>query len=788
MRVLDRKLLRDLRGMTGQVLTIGLVVAAGIAGYLSLRATWSSLVDSRDAYYERYRFGDAFAWLDRAPEGISTRLEAIPGVARVHTRIVHSVRIPLEGEEQTATGVVVSLPPDGNPPLNAIHLARGRLPEGGQDDEALLLEAFADRRGIEPGDTMRVVMDGSLRRLIVVGIAASPEFVYPQPPGGALLPDEERFAVLWMDRRAVAPVFRLEGAFNDAVFRLNRDASLREVVAEVDRILEPYGGRGAVGRALQPSNYFLEGELAQLRQFATVLPIIFLGVAAFLLNVVLSRMLALQRTQVAALKAVGYSSREIGGHYLKFAVAVVLLGALGGIALGAWMGEGITNLYGQFFGFPDLQFRLRPGDTVLAVALALAAGVAGAMASLRRILRLSPAEAMRPEAPTRYRPSLPERLGLGKLVGPSGRMVLREVGRRPVRLALSSFGIALAVAVLVIARFSSDALEFLIDQQFYRAWREDVTVTFTHPVPERGVREFLHFPGVRRAEGLRTTSARFANGHLEREAALLGYPDGARLRQLIDGEGNVMPLPETGVIFTRKLAELLGVSPGDTLRVALREGRMRNRTVVVGGLVDEMFGLQAHMPLRELNALLDEEPRVTQAVLTVDADRRVELEQRLVEVPAVADVSTRAAIISRFREASGDMLTIMTLVLSAFAAAIAGGVVYNNARVALSMRARDLSSLRVLGFTRKEVSTILFGEMAVEVILAIPIGFLLGHWMAVGIAGSVDPERYRLPVMISPWTYGYAVAVILLAAALTAVAVRRRVNRLDLVGVLKTQD
>lgn len=785
---LDRKLVRDLGGLLGQGITISLVVGAGIGGFIALRATFTSLQDSQAQYYEQYRFGHVFAQAERAPLNLIPRLEAIPGVALAYPRLVEPVRVPVEGALQSPVGQVVSLPPGGVAPLNAVLLREGRFPAPGQQDEALLLDTFAERWGFAVGDTVRVILNGTLRPLQITGLATSPEFIYPIPSGGSIIPDDSRFAVFWMDVRGIAPLVRMEGAFNDLVLRLHPGASEREVLAGVDAILDPYGGRGSYGRDLQPSHFILEGELDQLRQFALVVPIIFLGVAAFLLNVVLSRLLHLQRTQIAALKALGYLNREIGLHFLKMVSGVVVAGAILGVLIGQWLGGAMTNLYGSFFGFPVLQFRMGWDGPVLGIGVALAAGFLGAFGSLRGILALSPAEAMSPPPPARYRPTLLERMGLGRVLGASGRMVLREVGRRPVRTSLSALGIALSLGIVVVGRFSVDALDVLIEEQFYRAWREDVTVSFARPLPERAVRELLPLPGVLHAEGVRITPARIFWGHRWRDIPLQGYRDDATLRQLLDGQGAIHPLPPGGVVLTEKLGEVLAVRVGDTVRVRLREGRPGDKQLVVTGMVDEMFGLQGHMRLQDLNALLGEEPRVSQALLTVDPAQLERLERKLATLPGVADVGSRAALIRGFREQSGELLTVMTLILTAFATVIAAGVVYNNARVAVSVRERDLASLRVLGFTKREISAVLLGELGVQVALAIPLGLWVGYRLSVGIAGTVDPERYRLPIIISPESYAYAVGVVLAASAVSALLVRRRLDRLDLIGVLKTRE
>ncbi len=785
---LDRKLIRDLKGMLGQGITISLVVAAGISGFLTLRATYSSLLESRDQYYEEYRFGDVFAQLDRAPESVAERMESVPGVALVHTRVAESARILMEGPAQSPQALILSLPPGGDAPLNQVLLREGRWPGAGESDEALLLDTFAERWEVAAGDTLGVVMNGALRSVRITGLATSPEFIYPMPPGGALIPDDERFAVLWMDRRGMAPIFRMEGAFNDVVVRMNPGALEREVLAGIDGVLEPYGGRGAVGRDLQPSNFILDGELEQLRQFSTVVPIIFLGVAAFLLNMVLSRLLHLQRTQVAALKALGYHDSEVGLHYLKMTLGVVIAGSVLGVVLGWYLGRAMTLFYGNFFGFPILEFRMGWRAPLAGILIAGGAGVIGAFTALRKILALSPAEAMSPEPPARYRPTLPERMGLGRLVGPMGRMVLRELGRRPLRTGLSALGIALAIAIVVVGRFSEDAMNYLMEEQFYRAWRENVTVAFAGPTPERAIREIAALPGVAHAEGMRVTSVRMYAGHRWRDVPLQGYPDEARLRQLLDADGRLRPFPDEGVVITEKLGEVLGIAPGDSVRVTLREGRPGEATLRITGTVDEMLGMQGHMRMSELNALLAEGPVVSQALVQIDPRDVDALEARLMEWPGVLDVASRDALVERFREQSAEMLTVMTLILTLFASVIAAGVVYNNARVAVSMRERDLASLRVLGFSRREISTVLLGEMGVQVLIAIPPGLWIGHRLCVWIAGTVDPERYRLPVVLSAETYGFAVSVILVAATASALLVRRKLDRLDLIGVLKTRE
>lgn len=786
MKSLDRKLLRDLGKHRGQVITIALVVACGIASFVTLRTTYVSLRGSQAAYYDSYRFADVFASLERAPESVEGQLELIDGVARVGTRVVDTIRLPMRDMDQPATGRLVSLPPGGEAPLNGVYLREGRMVEAGRGDEAVVLEAFANAHELELGARLPAVINGTLRDLTVVGIGMSPEYVFAMKPGD-FAPDDRGFTVVWMDRDAIAPAFDMDGAFNDVSLSLQPGANEAAVRREVDRILEPYGGLGSVGRDRQMSHFALSQELTQLESMATSAPAIFLFVAAFLLNIVLTRLIALQRPQVAALKALGYADRAIGLHYLELVSVIVLLGAIVGVGLGGWLGRGFTELYTQFFRMPVLRYHLDPMIAFQACAVSLVAGVVGALRAVRAVVKLPPAEAMRPPAPLDYRSGLLERLGVLRFVGQSARMIFREVRRRPMRLLLSALGIALAVAILVVGRFFVDAMGYLMDVYMAAAQREDVVVTYAGPMPERTRGELAHIPGVEYVEGLRVVAVRYRVGHRQRDSAIYGYADPPELRRLIDGDAMPVELPDDGVLLTRKLAEILHVEVGEHVEVEILEGDRRTVDLEVAGLVEELFGIQGHMRQASLNRLMREEAAISMALLQIDGSRWDQVRRRLADMPRVAGFARKDAGIDQFRQQQGETNRVFTLILAIFASIIAIGVVYNNARVSLSMRSRDLASLRVLGFTRAEISAILLGELALQVALAIPVGLWLGAQMAGAMISQTDPEVYRLPLIISSRTYTFATLVTLASALISALLVRRKLDNLDLIAVLKTR-
>lgn len=784
---IDRKVLRELVLLRSQLLAIILVLACGIAGFVTMVSNLQALERSMQRYYEHNHFADVFARLVRAPDSLALEIAALPGVARVETRLVEDLTVGVEGFGEPIAGRMTSIGDDPHEGINALELRRGRLPEPGADDEVVLLEAFALAHALEPGDTIEALINGRYQQLHVVGHVLSPEYVYVLPPGSGF-PDPSRYALLWADRAMLAAAYDMQGAFDEVVIETVPGSDERELRARLDLLLAPWGGIDSHGRDLQMSHRLLAQELEQLRGSGVMVPLIFLAVAAFLLNVVLTRLISTQREQIAALKALGYSNFAIAMHYGKIVVLIVLLGSLLGIALGGWLGRGMADLYAQFFAFPVIHYRLEPSLLVGAFVVGLLAGGLGTFNAVRQAISLPPAEAMRPPAPSMYGRSLLDRLALVRLLGPAGRMVVRNLAQRPLRAGMTSLGIAMAVAILVVGNFSKDSLDHLVYVQFGLAQRYDVQVDFTHPIDERAIRELEHLDGVLAAEPYRSVPVRMRNGSRSYQVGIQGVPHDSKLRQLLDEDLHVQPIPPRGLLLTSNLARKLDLRVGDPVDVEVLEGERPVRRMVVAALVDEVVGISAYMDRRELNAVMREGTKVSGAWLLVDPVHADTLYQTLRHTPAVGGVSRLRGMMEAFEATSKEMQMTARTIMLFFASVIAVGVVYNSARITLSERSRELASLRVIGFSKAEVSTILLGEFAILLIAAIPLGWLIGYYLAVAAMTSVDSDLYRFPIIINPSTYAAAAIVVIIAGVATALLVRRRINALDLVAVLKTRE
>lgn len=784
---LNRKLLRDLIAMKGQAIAIALVVASGVAMYVTYLSNFDSLRRTQATYYDRQRFADVFASLKRAPLRLQTDIGEIPGVVAVETRVAATVMLDVPGLDEPATARLVSVPADRRPLVNDLFLRRGRWVDASRPDEVIASEAFALAHGFQLGDSVRAIINGRARRLTIVGVGLSPEYVYSIRPG-EIVPDDRRFGVFWMERRALASAFNMEGGFNDVALALGHGVSADDVVSRLDQLLEPYGGFGAIPRALQLSHWTLENELMQLQNFGYMLPLIFLGVAAFILNVAMARALAMQRPQIAALKALGYGNASLAWHYIKWALLIAAGGIVVGIAVGAWLGSAMIDLYNQYFRFPVLLYQLSFDVLVGATALTVASAALGAVTAVRRAVRIPPAEAMRPEPPADYRQTLIETPFIARQLGTAGRMVVRNLARHPFRAAASVVGIGFAVAILIVGFVFVDAMDALILLQFSVAERQDLAVNFVEPRSASALHDLEHLPGAIYVEPQRTVAARIRAGHRHRNLAVSGVPSTPRLRRIVNRRGEPMAIPPAGLVLSRKLGEVLHVAPGDEVTLDVLEGTRPSVRLPVAGLVDDILGVSAYINIEALHRLLRESEVISGAALIIDPAAEGALNRRLKLLPAVAGTAFTSAVIRSFRETLAANMNIMIGMTVIFAGVIAFGVVYNSARVSLSERSRELASLRVLGFTRAEISLILLGELALLTIAALPIGALVGYGLAEAIVRSLDSEVYRFPLVFTRPAVAWAFLTIIAATLISGLVVRRRLDRLDLVAVLKIRE
>ena len=784
---LDRKLLRDVWRMRLHAAAIALVLACGLSTLIMAVGMRGSLSQTRDAYYDAYRMMDVDALVVRAPERISGQLAALPGVRALETRVSGYALLDIPGQSEPASARLVSLPAQGRPAVNDLAMVRGRWPDPAHLEEVVVSEAFADALGLIPGDSLSAVIHGRQRLLKLVGVANSPEFVFVAAPG-ELFPQPERFGVIWMGRQALARAYDMEGAFNEVVFRLEPEADWSATLRSIDALLAPHGSGGAFGRDRMMSDRFLSEELKQLSTMAIFLPAIFLLVAAFLVNIALGRMIATERSNIGLLKAFGYGDLAVASHYGRSALLIGLIGAALGTVAGLVLGRGVADLYRAYYHLPELAFRAGPMILAGAWAVALAAVSAGAVLAVSQAVRLPPAEALAPPRPPVYGRSGEGSDSLAHRLDAKSRIILRRIGRFPRRALSTLAGVALAIALLVVAGAFPAVMDQLLRVHFSISNRQDATLTFAEPRGISGLHAASRLPGVLAAEPFRAEDVRFARDGREVREVIFGLPPDARLSRPVDREGRAVEPPVSGIALSRALAEKLDAAPGDILEIRQVAGRQVEGQVRVSRIVDPMLGSAAYMNLADLGRLIREPDLISGVHVRLDPAGHAPLNARLKETPAIAGVSYLRQAEASMRKAYADGVGVMTSVYLVFAAVMAGGVAFSASRVTFAEQERDLATLRVLGFSRAEASYILLGELMVLALLAVAPGCLLGTGLGLQLMRLFQTDMYSFDFVFSPGAYAFAIAFTLLCVGAAGLIVRTAVDRLDLVAVLKARD
>lgn len=787
MRVLDKKLLRDMKRLWAQSLAVALVLAAGVATMLIGVGAQQSLSETRQTFYERSQFAHVFSSAVRAPKSIIEQLRELEGVAQVEPRIVKSALLDIEGYDLPVSGQFISLPIYGESTLNQLYIRTGRLPEPGSTHEVAVNEAFANAHGFAVGSKFEAILNGSKRQLTITATVLSPEFIYALPPGG-MMPDDRRYGIIWMRESALAALFDLKGAFNDVSLRLMKDVDATIVSTDIDEILKRFGGEGAHDRREQSSHAFLDAELKQLKTMSRILPPIFLVVTAFLINMVLARLILLEREQIGLLKAIGYSPFEIVGHYAKLVTLIAILGIVIGFVVGTWLSFGLTKLYARFFHFPYEIFVVSTRLYGLTAIASLAAALAGASKSVLAAARLSPAVAMQAPSPPSFKRTHFFGWQPGTHISQLSIMVFRQLVRWPVRASLTSAGIALSIAMLVSSLFSTGAINFMIDVVFDRTDRQDVTMNFAEARSLQAVHEAMRLPGVLAVDPFRVAPVRISNAQFEKRTLITGKPETADISRVLDQSFRPTTLPEYGLVLSETLADTLHVRRGEKVHLEFLGGSTIETDLPVVDIVQGLLGLSAYMDLNALSRLLGESPRASGLHLLLDPAKTVAFFRAVKSEPTLASIQLQRVTLDNFRKTIRENIFIQVIVYVSLAVVVAFGITYNSARIQFSERARDLASLRVLGFTEFEVSRALLQEYFVLTGIAIPLGWLLGYGLAYALTMGFRSELYRLPFIVERSTFAYSALIVITAVAASALIVRRRVSRLDLVEVLKTRD
>lgn len=786
------KLFRTIHSTRGPFFGVVAVVAVGLSVFISMVAVSDNLLRSRESFYRQTDFADLFFHVVRAPEGVVEKIAAVNGVCGVSGRIQKDVSLfRPDGTRATLRLTGFRLPMENE--LNRILVQKGRLfennPEGGVL-EILLNPQFAKANGLRPGSTVSVAAEGKEKPMEVVGIAASPEFVYAVKDAASVFEDPSGFGVAMMSLKQAQQILDFRGSVNQILVRIVPGTDLNRLRKEIRTILEPYGNLADYPQKDQISEAILRGELEQLRVAATFLPSFFLGLATLMQAVFLGRLVKAARTQIGLMKALGYDNGRLMLLYGGYSLASSGIGGGVGIVAGYGLARVFTRLYATYFNLPRLEAAFNPRSAGLGLALTLALGCLAGLLGARFILEIRPAEAMRLPSPRRTVklfleewPFVWERLDL------ASRMSLRSIFRNRFRSAVTFLGVLVSIGMLVVSLFTRDSVESLFDRHFNWELRYDLLARFASPVKSSELLNLERLPGVLRVEPLFELPVRLTFRGRHEETVVFGIVPGQSFFGISDHRNRPRGLPVSGLLLDWNSARKLGSRPGDILEMEtlLGKGPSRKDRLTVAGLCRKSVGRVSYLDLQTLNSILQETGLVTGAAIKTGWGQSLKTERAMTGMINVSSVISRQKE-REYMERNLAYMNLSVAILVAFSSLLGLAIIFNASALAFSERRRDLASLRAMGFSRGEVAMFLLKENLLLLAAGTFAGLPFGRLLSEGYARAVSTDLFSFAAVVFPRTYLLATAGGAAFSALAFFLGLRSLKQLDVAEIVKARD
>ncbi len=786
--MLWRKLLRDLKDNKAAYIACVVVIGIGLMVFTFSAIVLENLQAAKDDFYRDYNFADGFIRVRGIPDAEINRIKQIEGVAYLEGRLVKDVRVLLPGKDESIFLRLVSTVPGEREGLNRVQMLKGEEPDGRSRDLVVAPDFFAANE-LNLGDILPVIAAGHIYDLRISGVGQSPEFVYALRTAQDIYPNPETFGIAHVPLSVMRSIFQEGESYNDLVFSLNPGYSYEDVEARMKPRLERYGLESMYPKKDQVSEVILNQELDQMRGMVTTLPVLFLFVAAVILYILIKRMVEQQRGQIGTLKAFGYTNREILVHYISYAVIIGIAGGILGGLSGIWISFPLTELYKEFFSLPGLEshFSLKYmlADILMATSFSLVAGYFAGT----DILKLQPAEAMRPPTPPEGGKTWLEQQQLyWNCLNIQGKMATRNIFRNKARAFFTMLGITFAFAMIATTWYFQAITEVMITDQFVKVQTHSAKVVFSSPqAKDAVVREIGRFPGVNRVEPVLEVPALLRHNWHEKGSVIMGLSQDSQMYNILTDSGEKLHPPSNGVLLSSRLAELLEVKQGDFIEIDSFYNGGKAVNVEVVDVVPQYLGVNAFMEIDALSALLKQSKMATSVLVDLEQDSLSALKDKYQDSERIAVVEDRGAMLATFNELM-ESYGYMIYVLAIFALITGFAVVYNSSIVSLSERQRELASLRVLGMSPGEVLQILTFEQWFISIFAMITGIPLTILLIKGMADSMNNDMFSIPFIVEFFPFIMAILGTAFFVVIAQWTINKKIHKLSMVEVLKERD
>ncbi len=783
MKKLDKRLLRTIRESKGQFISLTIVVIVALIVYVSFSMVADQLYNSIYQYYGETNFAHIFVDVNRVPGNVVDDLLSIDGIDQVQGRVVSDVPLRVEDPNEKVNVRIVSVPSNENQ-INSLFVLEGEELRPGTRTTSVLQQFFIGR-DMEIGDTLRPYIGGTEYSLEVVAEVGNPEYIYLMENEQTLLPDEKGFGVIYVPEEFAQSALGFQGSYNNVIVTIDESQENRiDIIADdIEDRLERFGIRSIVTREDHLSHSVMIQEVDSLKLMSQSMTIIFLLVASVVISIMLSRIVRKDRIGIGVLKGLGYGNTQILMHYVKYSIAIGLTGSLIGILFSIPISRSLVELYIQYMNIPLFRSVIDNNyliyGTLLTTAFCVAAGLFGA----RSVLQISPADAMRPETPrTGKRMWIESFQAFWKRMTFSWKMVLRNISRTKRRAFFLVIGIALTFAVTMVPVFMSTVWDTLFERQYSQLQKMDYSIEFTRPLDIKVIPELQKLTQIDYIEPKVELPFELAEGWRKEIVNVIGIRRDTIMYGFRTTSGREIELPEKGIVLTDILARQLHAGPGDTISINSVLPGVSEKTIEVKAVVEQYFGKNAYMDIEQMYEIIEEKNIATGALAFTDWN----ITQDLRDVQNISAINTVQDLRATMEEYM-DLIIASMGALMLFGGILGFAIVYNITIVSISERIMEFSSLRVLGFDKKEIFKLVTRENALMTVFGLILGMPLGYSMCKGIADAVSTDMYTIPAIIEPFVYLYSAVATVVFVIVAQMATYKKIKDLNFIDALKNR-
>ncbi len=780
---IDVMLLRMIGNSKGQFAAVLTIIIMGIAIFSALNMTSVNMDRTVETYYEQNRFADLFLQTAPVPGQEVERLERIDGVSHAMGRVTLDVPMVTENDDERVSLRLITTTGTADE-LSKSTLLKGKMLSG-NSKEVLIIEQFANARKIDVGDQIKIQVAGVQRTLEVAGIVANPEYIYLMENTQSIMSDEEHFGVCYVTEQFGQEAAGIPGSFNEILVSYADRADEDALIDDVENALDLYGVKQTVKQKDQLSNAVIQQELTQLNSMANSIPILFLLVAGLILMMMLARLVKRDRIKIGVLKAMGYRNGQVLLHYVKYALIAGVTGGLAGSLLGMLMAGGMTRLYLGYFHIPLLHIEFYYLYLVYAMALAAAFCTLSGLAGARGVLKIAPADAMRAEAPKTGKRILLEKLPfLWKRMAFSNKLISKNIFRNKKRTVFVLVGVTVTYAMMLFTTSMPGVIDQMMNEHFSEFQKMDYNISFFRPVQKSAVMDLTHLIDTEYVEGKLEYPFELANGNKKQAVSIIGLHADTKFYTFHDANGFKTDLPKRGMLISQNLSSALDAGKGDLVKVNSYIPNRDDVYIQVKGVIQQTLGMNAYMDIGAMGEGLLEK-NVINGVYVDSKDP--EVNKKLLRASNIATVMSIADV----RAVYDKYMTMMVLSIGSmvlFSGILGFCIVYNATVVSLGEREMELSSLRVLGFGKREIFFMILRENNIIMILGVLLGVPVGNLMSEYSSAAFSNDLYSIDMTSDFNSMAmaglYTVAFVLLAQ----LATYRKIQKLDFLQALKNRE